>query len=158
MRKAVPSTANVERAGTPVSFSMTQKAVDWSSEHTMIEQPCIHRPTVVGREPLPSMSKTRRAPTIQRNAATQVLRGAAYDSLPALQRAISKPLVKEHKCYQVELRKPDGRCPASPPPRQHQKQRNAIEAISGRHTGACRLCNRDPTTAGSGQRKMLSTR
>ena len=41
---------------------------------------------------------------------------------------------------------------------QHQYHRNAIEAISGRHKGACRLCNRHPTTAGSGQRKMLSNR
>ena len=58
-----------------------------------------------------------RAPMIRGKAATRVLNGDAYDSLPHLQRAILKPL-KEQKCYRVELGKRDRSCPASPPPRQ----------------------------------------
>ena len=97
--KPVPSCATAEGSGTPVS-SFTHKAVDWSSEHTGLDEPCIPRPTTAGIEPLTSMSTNWPAPTIRGKAVTQVLSGAAYDSLPPLQRAIRKPL-KEQKCCRV---------------------------------------------------------
>ena len=134
--KTVPSSATAERAGTPVSFLLIRNASVWPSQQRGTDQPSIPRPTAAGSEPLKSMSTNRRAPKFQGKAATRVLTGHAYDSLPPLLRAISKPLVKEHKCYQVELRKPHGRCAANPAPRQHHKHRNAIDAISSSHMGA----------------------
>ena len=94
--KPVTSCATADRAGTPVSFSLTHKAVDWSSEQMGLDEPCIPRPTTAGSEPLTSMSTNRRAPTIRGKAVSRVLSGAAYDRLPPLQRAIRKP-VKEQK-------------------------------------------------------------
>ena len=113
-----------------------------------IDGPCIPCPTIAGSEPLPSLSTNRRAPMIRGKAATRVQRGAAYESLPPLQRAIRKRLT-EHKCYRVELGKPQGSCPASPPPRQHHWQRNGIDGtdmISPSQIGSCRSGNLDTST------------
>ena len=96
----VPSCETADRAGAPVRFSVTHKAVDCSSEHKGSEQPCILRPTTDGSGPLPSMSTNMRAPTIRGKAATRDLSGAAYDTLTTLQRAIRKP-IKEQKCCRI---------------------------------------------------------
>ena len=77
--KPVTSCASADRAGTPVSFSLTHKAIDWSTEHTGLDEPCIPRPSTPGMEPLTRMTTNRRAPTIRGKAVSRVLSGAAFD-------------------------------------------------------------------------------